>query len=134
MMQLVEVIDFATTAYRLGLLSDELVDLAGSPLNALCSHLQKKLQYKPGERDAIYLHHFIGIEWPDKKVSGVKYSLFKMSTLVEVVRCVIFRVCVSILVLCDDLYHMYICIEHTSYCFSLCALGKSILESVQHRQ
>ena len=58
-------------AHRLGLLSDELVDLAGSPLDALCSHLQKKLQYRPGERDAIYLHHFIGIEWPDKKVSGV---------------------------------------------------------------
>ena len=84
----------------MGLLSDELVDLAGSPLDALCSHLQKKLQYKPGERDAIYLHHFIGIEWPDKKVSGVKYSLFKVSILVlKVVQGIIFRVCVSILVL-----------------------------------
>ena len=55
----------------MGLLSDELVELAGSPLDALCSHLQKKLQYQPGERDAIYLHHFIGIEWPDKKVGRV---------------------------------------------------------------
>ena len=54
--------------YSLGLLSDEVVDLAGSPLDTLCSHLQRRLQYEPGERDAVYLHHFIGIEWPDKRV------------------------------------------------------------------
>lgn len=56
--------------YSLGLLSEDLVDLAGSPLDALCSYLQKQLQYRPGERDAIYLHHFIGIEWPNNKVKG----------------------------------------------------------------
>ena len=70
--------------YRLGLLSDELVDLAGSPLDALCSHLQKKLQYKPGERDAIYLHHFIGIEWPDKKVGlplGVLLKWYRVDNM-----------------------------------------------------
>ena len=56
------------TMHSLGLLSDELVELAGSPLDALCSHLQNQLQYRPGERDAVYLHHFVGIEWPNKKV------------------------------------------------------------------
>lgn len=50
---------------NLGLLSDELVELAGTPIDALCCHLLQRLQYAPGERDAIFLHHFIGIQWPD---------------------------------------------------------------------
>ena len=55
---------------RLRLLSDDPVDLAGTPMDVLCSHLQQRLQYSPGERDAIFLHHIINIEWPDNsKVS-----------------------------------------------------------------
>ena len=52
--------------FRLGLLSSEQVDLCGSPLKTLCAHMERLLGYLPGEQDAIYLHHFIGIEWPDK--------------------------------------------------------------------
>ena len=61
---------FPSLLSSLHLLSDDPVDLVGTPLDALCSHLQKHLQFKPGERDAIFLHHFIGIEWPDSKVRG----------------------------------------------------------------
>lgn len=53
---------------ELRLLSDDPVDLVGSPLNALCTHLERLLTYDSGERDAIFLHHLIGIEWPDKQV------------------------------------------------------------------
>lgn len=60
--------------YSLRLLSDDPVDLVGSPLDALCNHLERLLAYQPGERDAVYLHHFIGIEWPDKQVS-TKYII-----------------------------------------------------------
>ncbi len=55
--------------YSLRLLSDDPVQLMGSPLDTLCAYLERLLVYEPGERDAIFLHHFIGIEWPDKQVS-----------------------------------------------------------------
>lgn len=58
------------TSLSLGLLSDEPVELCGSPLNALCSHLEDRLAYGAGERDAIYLHHIVGVEWPDQTQVG----------------------------------------------------------------
>ena len=65
---------------RLRLLSDDPVDLAGTPMDALCSHLQQRLQYSPEERDAIFLHHIINIEWPDNsKVSQYVECTFKLS-------------------------------------------------------
>ena len=60
---------------RLRLLSEDPVDLVGSPLNALCAHLERLLTYDPGERDAIFLHHLIGIEWPDKQVCCWVYTV-----------------------------------------------------------
>ena len=59
---------FLPPLLSLRLLSDDAVELCGTPLNALSSHLLKLLQFEPGERDVIFLHHKIGIEWPDKKV------------------------------------------------------------------
>ena len=65
---------------RLRLLSDDPVDLAGTPMDALCSHLQQRLQYSPEERDAIFLHHTINIEWPDNsKVNQYVECTFKLS-------------------------------------------------------
>ncbi len=61
--------------YSLRLLSDDPVDMVGSPLDALCAHLERLLVYEPGERDAIFLHHFIGIEWPDKQVNTCMLGL-----------------------------------------------------------
>lgn len=58
----------AVSLFRLGLLSTEHVQLKGSPLKALCAHMEQLLKYNPGEQDAIYLNHFIGIKWPDNKV------------------------------------------------------------------
>ncbi len=57
---------------RLGLLSDNPVHLCGSPLATLCSHLEQVLKYQVGEKDAIFLHHFIGIQWPNNKVRKEK--------------------------------------------------------------
>ena len=53
---------------RLGLLSEERVELCGSPLRTLCAHMERLLSYGQGEQDAIYLHHFIGVRWPDNRV------------------------------------------------------------------
>ena len=50
----------------------------GSPLDALCAHLERLLKYSPGEMDAIFLHHFIGIEWPDKRV-GTESECYSFS-------------------------------------------------------
>ena len=54
-----------TPPCRLGLLSDAPVDLCGSAAGALSSHLQERLCYAPGERDAVFLHHTIEVEWAD---------------------------------------------------------------------
>ena len=57
-------------AHRLGLLSDSPTPLSGSPIDTLCAHLQERLQYRPGERDAIFMRETFTIEWPNKtKVS-----------------------------------------------------------------
>ena len=42
---------------QLGLLSDEMLDKAGSPLDTLSNHLAGKLAYEPGERDMILMRH-----------------------------------------------------------------------------
>ena len=52
--------------YRLGLLSDSHAPLSGTPLDTLCAHLEKTLQYKDGERDAVFLRETFTIEWPNK--------------------------------------------------------------------
>ena len=51
----------------LRILSDDPVDPQRTPIGALCSHLLQQLVYGPGERDAVFLRHIIGIEWPDQK-------------------------------------------------------------------
>lgn len=51
----------------LRILSDDPVDPQGTPISAFCSHLQKQLVFAPDERDAVFLRHIIGIEWPDQK-------------------------------------------------------------------
>ena len=47
------------------------MDLCGTVLDSLCAHLQQLLVYEDGEKDAVYLNHFIGIRWPDNKVGVV---------------------------------------------------------------
>ena len=49
-------------------MSSEEVEPHGTPLETLCARMVRLLKYEAGERDAIYLHHFIGINWPDGKV------------------------------------------------------------------
>ena len=45
-------------------------------MDALCSHLQDRLQFSPGERDAIFLQHSVGIDWPDSiKVSSTHQNV-----------------------------------------------------------
>ncbi len=66
---------------RLGLLSDNPVHLCGSPLATLCSHLEQVLKYQVGEKDAIFLHHFIGIQWPNNKVRKEKGRRWKLIRL-----------------------------------------------------
>lgn len=52
---------------ELGLLDEELVLKLNSPLDTLCYHLSKKLQYQKHERDLVILRHEIGIQWPNHK-------------------------------------------------------------------
>lgn len=52
---------------ELGLLSDDLVDKLGNPLDSLASYLAKRLSYKKGDRDILIMHHEIGFSWPDGK-------------------------------------------------------------------
>ena len=52
--------------HRLGLLSDVQAPLCGTPLDTLCAHLEKSLQYREGERDAIFLRETFNIEWPNQ--------------------------------------------------------------------
>ena len=42
---------------RLGLLSDDILDKAGSPLDTLSNHLAGRLAYGVGERDMILMRH-----------------------------------------------------------------------------
>ncbi|KAK7060079.1 hypothetical protein SK128_026886 [Halocaridina rubra] len=49
----------------LGLLQDDPVVKAGTPLDTLSHFLAKKLSIKSGERDMIILRHEIGISWSD---------------------------------------------------------------------
>lgn len=51
---------------ELGLLSETAAELSGTPLDTLCTHLEKRLQYKEGERDAVFMRLTFIIEWPDK--------------------------------------------------------------------
>lgn len=48
--------------------SDDLVVPRGNPLDTLCSLLERKMQYSPGERDMVMLQHRFEIEHKD----GVK--------------------------------------------------------------
>ena len=60
----------STFHLRLGLLSDVPAPLCGSPIDTLCAHLQDRLQYQPGERDAVFMRESFTIEWPNRtKVS-----------------------------------------------------------------
>mmetsp|Transcript_26945 Transcript_26945/g.86625 ORF Transcript_26945/g.86625 Transcript_26945/m.86625 type:complete len:1038 (-) Transcript_26945:1363-4476(-) len=45
----------------LGLLSDEPYDASLPPLDAFCKLLQSRLQYGPGERDMVLMHHRLGV-------------------------------------------------------------------------
>ena len=55
---------------RLGLLSDTPAPLSGTPLDTLCAHLQENMQYRDGERDAVFLRETFTIEWPNKTQVG----------------------------------------------------------------
>ncbi|XP_045609079.1 alpha-aminoadipic semialdehyde synthase, mitochondrial isoform X1 [Procambarus clarkii] len=57
----------------LGLLKDDQVHKAGTPLDTLSHYLSKRLELGPGERDLIVLRHEIGITWPDgrKELKGI---------------------------------------------------------------
>ena len=63
-------LSMALSDLRLGLLSDIMAPLRGTPLDTLCAHLQQNMQYREGERDAVFLRETFTIEWPNKtKVS-----------------------------------------------------------------
>ncbi|XP_071549344.1 alpha-aminoadipic semialdehyde synthase, mitochondrial isoform X2 [Panulirus ornatus] len=49
----------------LGILKENLVYKANTPLDTLSLYLSKKLGIEPGERDLVVLRHEIGITWPD---------------------------------------------------------------------
>jgi saccharopine dehydrogenase-like NADP-dependent oxidoreductase len=50
----------------LGLISDsEEIALLGTPMDALCAQLLKKLTFEPNDRDIVILHHIFGIKWSD---------------------------------------------------------------------
>ncbi len=51
----------------LGLLSDMPIAEKNSLLDVLAAQLMEKLQYRPGERDMIVLHHEFVAEYPDRK-------------------------------------------------------------------
>nr|VZI34492.1 unnamed protein product [Spirometra erinaceieuropaei] len=51
----------------LGLLSDKVAKLCGSPFSTLSLHFSDILAYGPNERDLIVMSHQIGVEWPDKR-------------------------------------------------------------------
>lgn len=57
----------------LGLLTDDPLVRAGTPLDTLSHFLAKKLSIKAGEKDMIILRHEIGITWPDggKELRGI---------------------------------------------------------------
>ena len=63
----------------LNLLSDDPVELLGTPLNSLSSHFQGLLKMEPGDRDAIFLHTTIGIEWSDKTKVRIKTRVFTVT-------------------------------------------------------
>lgn len=64
--------------YRLGILSDDPVEPLGSPLKILSTYLQQRLGYQRGDQDCVHLHEFIGIKWPDNKVSAEKSGFLKV--------------------------------------------------------
>jgi len=52
----------------LGLLGDTQIPTGTStPLDALCNLFEDKMQYAPGERDMLVMHHEFIVEYPDKK-------------------------------------------------------------------
>ena len=54
----------------LGLFSDETIpDGVSTYLDALCHLFEQKLQYAPGERDMIVMHHAFIAEYPDRRES-----------------------------------------------------------------
>ena len=66
----------ALSEFRLGLLSDTMAPLRGTPLDTLCAHLQQNMQYREGERDAVFLRETFTIEWPNRtKVRGFLHSI-----------------------------------------------------------
>ena len=46
---------------RLGLLSEDLLEKAGSPLDTLSNHLAGELAYDAGERDMILMRHEVSL-------------------------------------------------------------------------
>lgn len=52
---------------KLGLISEDVIDKKGTPIDTLSNYLAKKLAYAPHERDMILMRHDVGIEWGDHK-------------------------------------------------------------------
>ncbi|RNA45143.1 alpha-aminoadipic semialdehyde mitochondrial [Brachionus plicatilis] len=52
--------DLTDAVEQLGLLSDDLVEKLGNPLDSLAKHLSVRLAYDEGERDIIIMHHEVG--------------------------------------------------------------------------
>ena len=46
---------------RLGLLSDDVLEKAGSPLDTLSNHLAVRLAYEAGERDMLLMRHEVSL-------------------------------------------------------------------------
>ncbi|KAK7102549.1 alpha-aminoadipic semialdehyde synthase, mitochondrial-like [Littorina saxatilis] len=53
------------TIVNLGLLSDDLIDKKGTPIDTLSNYLAKRLAYGPEERDMILMHHDVEVLWAD---------------------------------------------------------------------
>ncbi|GFR85423.1 alpha-aminoadipic semialdehyde synthase, mitochondrial [Elysia marginata] len=52
---------------NLGLISEDVIDKKGTPIDTLSNYLAKRLAYAPHERDMILMRHDVGIEWGDRK-------------------------------------------------------------------
>eukprot|EP01017_Pseudomicrothorax_dubius_P050917 TRINITY_DN9713_c0_g1_i2.p1 TRINITY_DN9713_c0_g1~~TRINITY_DN9713_c0_g1_i2.p1 ORF type:complete len:327 (-),score=98.32 TRINITY_DN9713_c0_g1_i2:118-1038(-) len=49
-------------------------------LEIFCDHLQKKLVYKPGEKDAVYMQHIFKVLYPNGKKKTITSTLIRFGT------------------------------------------------------
>ena len=68
---------------RLGLLSDDILDKAGSPLDTLSNHLAGRLAYGVGERDMILMRHEV------IQFEALLISFFELQKLTQICKIVL---------------------------------------------